>query len=67
MKGYKHLSYEERTKLAILRKSGVSVANIAKELGRPKNTIYKGVHLKKVGIISEENQKSYISCWGLRY
>ena len=40
MQGYKHLSYDERTKLAILRKSGVSVANIAKELGRPKNTIY---------------------------
>lgn len=40
MQGYKHLSYDERTKLALLRNEGLSVKAIAKILGRPRCTIY---------------------------
>lgn len=37
---YKQLSYDERTKLAILKNEGVSVKKIAKTLGRARSTIY---------------------------
>lgn len=40
MKGYKQLSYDERTKLAILKKEGLSVQKIARKLGRARSTIY---------------------------
>ncbi|MGF1822532.1 helix-turn-helix domain-containing protein, partial [Vibrio alginolyticus] len=37
---YTHLTENERYMMSALRKQGISVVNIAKELGRHKSTIY---------------------------
>jgi len=41
MKGYKQLSYEERTKLSLLNQSGESIPQIALILNRSKSTIWR--------------------------
>ncbi|HGS5784086.1 TPA: helix-turn-helix domain-containing protein, partial [Vibrio parahaemolyticus] len=38
---YTHLTENERYMMSALRKQGISVVNIAKELGRHKSTIYR--------------------------
>ena len=43
MKVYKHLSFEERVKIALWQEEGLSAAEIAEELGRDKSTIYREI------------------------
>ncbi|MYA88139.1 MAG: helix-turn-helix domain-containing protein, partial [Boseongicola sp. SB0662_bin_57] len=42
-KGYRHLTYEERCQIHALRKSGLSDAAIARQLGRDRTTVWREV------------------------
>lgn len=44
MKGYNHLSLEEREELYALKKAGVSLGDIAEKLGRNKGTLSRELH-----------------------
>ena len=43
MKEYTHLSFEERAKIAELKKNNMSDSGIAKILGRDRTTIYREI------------------------
>lgn len=43
MKVYTHLSFEERTKIALWQEEGLTGREIAEELGRDKSTIYREI------------------------
>ena len=43
-KSYRHLTYEERCQIEALKKSEISVALIAEQLGRNRATIYREVN-----------------------
>ena len=42
-KGYRHLTYEERCQIEALKKSGLSIGLIAKQMGRDRTTIYREI------------------------
>ena len=42
--GYRHLAYEERCQIEVLKKSGLSKGQIAQQLGRDRSTIYREIN-----------------------